>query len=42
LTLNAKIQVAVGVRLFIVDPRAAAAAMRTGVEINLAAVHAIC
>jgi hypothetical protein len=42
LTLNAKIQAAAAVRLFIVDPLAAEAAMKTGVETNLDGVRGAC
>lgn len=39
---NAKIQAAEGVRLFVVDPPAVAAATKIGDEINLTEVHGIC
>ena len=42
LMLNAKIQAAVDVRLFDIDPPGVAAAMKIGGETNLAGVRAIC
>ena len=42
LMLNARIQAAAVVRLFIVGPQAAGVGMKTGVEINLAGARGIC
>lgn len=42
LMLNAKIQAAAVVRPFVIDPQAAVAATKTGVEINLAGARGIC
>jgi hypothetical protein len=42
LTLNAKIQAAADVRLFIVDPQAAEAGMKIGDNVSLDAARASC